>query len=121
MVHGRPWKGGKGGSPASGKGNAWGKSPAGKGGSSGKGSNGGKGHGGGRTWAAAWDAPSPPSKGGENAKRGEAPGSSSSARTGLEERLGTQTVETQMKDAEGSASEEEGEIGKAKNDVSYVW
>lgn len=122
MSHGQPWRGGKGGSPASGKGNAWGKSPAGKGGSSGKGSNGGKGHGGGRTWAAAWDAPSPPSKGGENAKRGEAPGSSSSsARTGLEERLGTQPVETQMKDAEGSASEEEGEIGKEKNDVSYVW
>ena len=119
MVHGRPWKGGKGGSPAWGKGNAWGKSPTGKGGSGGKGSNGGKGHGGGRAWAAAWDAPSPPDKGSANAKRSEASGSGSSARAGLEERLGPKTVETQMKDAEESASEEEdGEISQTKDGVA---
>lgn len=106
MVRGRPGSGGKG--RAWGKGNAWGKSPAWNGGS------GGKGHGAGRAWATAWDAPSPPEKGNTGAKRDEASGSGSSARAGLEERLGTETGDEQMSDGAGESGSEE-EDGEVKN------
>ena len=90
----RPEKGG-----GSGKGNAWGKRPEKGGGSGGKG----------RTWAAAWDAPSPPNKDSASAERSKTTTSgSSSARTGLEARLGPD--DEKMGDGDEESEEEDGEV-----------